>query len=63
MSSLTPAHLRGGLLQREVAASLGVSKRTLSNWLKQGHGPRPVRDGNRLLYDRADVDAFAAGVR
>lgn len=58
-----PTNLRPGLLQREAAAALGISPRTLNNWLRSGHGPAPVRDGGRLLYDRAAVEAFRAGVR
>lgn len=57
--------LRLGLNQVEAAAILGVSRQTLNNWRRSGFGPRPVRDGQRpgarLLYDRADVEAFAAG--
>lgn len=57
--------LRLGLTQIEAAGLIGVSRRTLNNWQRSGYGPRPTRDGNlpgsRLLYDRAQVEAFAAG--
>jgi predicted site-specific integrase-resolvase len=53
--------LRLGLNQLETAALLGVTRRTLNNWQRTGYGPQPVRDGNRLLYSRAEVEAFAAG--
>ena len=57
--------LRLGLSQVEAAAILGVSRQTLNNWQRSGFGPQPVRDGERpgarLLYDRAEVEAFAAG--
>jgi predicted site-specific integrase-resolvase len=49
----------------ETAIILGVSRQTLNNWHRSGFGPQPVREGNRpgarLLYDRAEVEAFAAG--
>jgi hypothetical protein len=37
----------------------------MNNWQRSNYGPQPVRDGERpgarLLYDRAEVEAFAAG--
>jgi hypothetical protein len=51
------------MLQKDVAAELGVSPRTLSRWLRDGYGPTAVRVGTNLLYDRAAVDAFVAGAR
>lgn len=51
--------------QTEAAAVLSVSRRTLNNWQRQGYGPQPTREGERpgarLLYDRAEIEAFAAG--
>ncbi len=55
--------LRPGLLQKEAADELQVSTRTLQRWSRQGFGPQPVRDGSRVLYDPAAVEAFKAGVR
>jgi len=63
MISTPPAALRAALLQKEAAAILGVTARTLRNWRRYGFGPQPHEDGGRLLYDRAAVDAFAAGAR
>jgi transcriptional regulator with XRE-family HTH domain len=64
MTSTSPT-LRLGLSQVETAALLGVTRRTLNNWQRSGFGPQPVREGQlpgaRLLYDRAEVEAFAAG--
>lgn len=60
MNTPSPA-LRLGLTQREAAAILQVSTRSLRRWAKEGFGPQPVRDGGQLLYDRAAVRAFAAG--
>lgn len=65
MLTMPSPSLRLGLNQGEVAALLGISRRTLNNWQRSGYGPTPVREGERpgarLLYDRADVEAFAAG--
>lgn len=42
------------------AAYLGVSPRTLEKWRRQGHGPRYVRLGSRLVaYLQRDLDAWA----
>lgn len=61
MLKLPTPTLRLGLSQIEAASVLGVTRRTLNNWQRIGYGPQPVRDGNRLLYNRAEVEAFAAG--
>lgn len=61
MQNLPPVTLRAGLSQLEAATLLGVTSRSLRNWQRSGFGPKPVRDGARLLYDRAEVEAFAAG--
>lgn len=63
MLTNVPINLRPGLLQKEAAAVIGVSVRTLNNWLHDRYGPTPVRDGRTLLYDRSAVEAFQAGVR
>jgi DNA-binding transcriptional MerR regulator len=55
------AELPPVLIQKETAARLGVSVRTLNTWLRTGYGPAPTRIGGVLLYDRAVVEAFAAG--
>lgn len=61
--SFAPTNLRPALLQKEAAEHLGVSIRTLLNWRNTNHGPQPVRDSGRWLYDRAEVEAFARGAR
>jgi DNA-binding transcriptional MerR regulator len=63
MPNTPPPHLRAALQQGEAADLIGVTPRTLRNWRKSGFGPTPVRDGCRLLYDRAEVSAFMAGAR
>ena len=64
LTTPSPA-LRLALSQVEVAALLGVNRRTLNNWHRSNFGPQPIREGERpgarLLYDRSDVEAFAAG--
>lgn len=49
----------GGLLtQREGAAFLGVSPRTLEGWRVRGGGPRFVRLGRAVRYRRADLEEY-----
>lgn len=48
--------------EREAAAILGVSKKTIANWRWRGEGPAWIRVGQRLVrYSRADLAAFVAG--
>jgi DNA-binding transcriptional MerR regulator len=58
-----PAAVRAALVQTEAAAFLGVNRRTLHNWRRAGFGPKPSRVAGRLLYDRAELEAFARGAR
>ena len=62
MFTETIATVRTGVTISEAAEFLGRSEKTLFNWRKCKFGPQPVRDGNRLLYDRAELAAFRAGV-
>lgn len=58
---MTPTHLaplRRGLLQREAAAEIGVTPRTMQRWAGQRIGPQPHRDGTTVLYDPTEVAAF-----
>ena len=42
------------------AAYLSISKATLYTWRtrRAGYGPRAIKAGGRLLYRRADLDAW-----
>lgn len=55
---------RRGLREREAAAYLGVSVKTLQAWRFQGRGPAYFRLGNKtIVYTGERLDAFRdAGV-
>lgn len=55
MSSETPPEY---LTTAEVAAILRVTINTLRQWRNEARGPRSFRVGGRVLYDRADLNAF-----
>jgi excisionase family DNA binding protein len=48
------------LTQKEVAAELRLSQRTLERWRVSGDGPRFVKAGRRVAYRAADLDAWIA---
>jgi excisionase family DNA binding protein len=49
------------LTDEQLAAMLDVTTRTTLRWRRDGGGPPYVRAGlRRVLYRRADVDAWAA---
>jgi predicted DNA-binding transcriptional regulator AlpA len=48
------------LLQREVAALLRLSERTLERMRVTGGGPRFVKAGRRVAYRATDIDAWIA---
>ena len=53
----------GHLSPAEVAALLGVSKRTLARHRSLGKGPAFEKIGRRVFYPRAKVEAWLAGRR
>ena len=63
MLNFPGAELPPVFIQREAAARLGVTPRTMRNWARDGFGPPPRRVGSTTLYDRAAVEAFARGAR
>ncbi|MFB9262829.1 helix-turn-helix transcriptional regulator [Bradyrhizobium erythrophlei] len=46
------------LMQREAAALLRLSERTLERWRVSGDGPPFVKAGRRVLYRPADLDTW-----
>lgn len=48
------------LLEREAAAYLRMSHHTLANRRVSGKGPAFSKDGRKVLYRIADLDAFVA---
>jgi predicted DNA-binding transcriptional regulator AlpA len=46
------------LSEREAAARVGLSPRTLEGYRTDGNGPAFVRLGRRVLYRPADLDAW-----
>lgn len=45
---------------RPAARYMGVPESTLKYWRAHGVGPRHYKLGRRIMYDRADLDAFIA---
>ena len=49
------------LLESEAAALLRLERGTLQNMRLGGRGPRFLKVGARVLYDRAELEAWARG--
>lgn len=47
----------------EVAAETGIPVETLRYWRYVGRGPESFKLGKRVMYDRADVEAFIADAK
>lgn len=47
----------------EVAEALRTTDDTVRYWRHTGYGPRGFKVGRRVLYDRADVEAWIAEQR
>ncbi|WP_166299574.1 helix-turn-helix transcriptional regulator [Bradyrhizobium sp. 2S1] len=48
------------LSQRDAAACLGLSPRTLERYRCTGFGPPYRKHGSRVLYHPADIEAWSA---
>jgi excisionase family DNA binding protein len=42
----------------ELAAYLRISRRSISNYVKEHKLPEPIRLGRRVLWRKDDIDAF-----
>ncbi|MCW2763607.1 MAG: binding domain, excisionase family [Marmoricola sp.] len=51
------------LTTEDVAEWLRTPTETLRYWRHAGKGPKSFKLGRRVLYSRADVEAFVAAVR
>ena len=56
MTGSTPRHLT----QADLADRWRISLRTLERWRAQGKGPGWLKLCGRVLYRKADVEAFVA---
>jgi DNA-binding transcriptional MerR regulator len=65
MSSAVKLPPSQALTSEQVATILGVTKKTLKNWLKSGKVPEPARnpDNNYRIWTLADVDAIRNIIR
>jgi predicted site-specific integrase-resolvase len=45
----------------ELASRLGIKRRTLSEWIREGVVPPPTRIRNRLYWRETDVQEFIQG--
>ncbi|WP_295401351.1 helix-turn-helix domain-containing protein [uncultured Thiocystis sp.] len=54
----TPTHRR--LNEREAAAELGISFRTLQQWRVRGIGPTYLKIGRSVRYDAASLEIWLA---
>lgn len=48
------------LNERQAAAALGLSHRTLQSWRVRGGGPEFIKLGSSVRYRPADLDAWLA---
>ncbi|MCD7984832.1 MAG: helix-turn-helix domain-containing protein [Desulfovibrio sp.] len=53
-------HIQRRINTAEAAEYLGVRPGTMEVWRSLGKGPRYIKLGARVVYEIADLDAFAA---
>jgi predicted DNA-binding transcriptional regulator AlpA len=42
----------------EIIGLLGISRKTLDNWIKEGHFPKPIKIGRRIFWRKEIVDNY-----
>jgi excisionase family DNA binding protein len=53
-----PGHTKSRLTVKQAAEYIGIAKSTLDKMRVAGGGPRFIKIGKRVLYDKADLDAW-----
>ena len=48
------------LSEKRLARRWGLSHRTLERWRHDDHGPSYLNIGGRVVYQRADIEAYEA---
>ena len=57
----TPVDLtHSELTDVEAGAYMRLNPKTLANWRSKGRGPKFLKIGGRVLYPRAELDAYKA---
>ena len=51
------------LTERDASKVLRLSVRTLQKWRLSGRGPRFLKLGHAVRYDRAELERFLTGAR
>jgi hypothetical protein len=54
---------RESLSEAEAGAFLGISPHSLRDWRGRGVGPHFIKAGRRVVYRRADLEAYQANLR
>lgn len=60
MQQTSTSPLRRRLTEREAAAELGISFRTLQQWRVRGFGPTFLKIGRAVRYDAESLEAWLA---
>ncbi|MBK1717606.1 helix-turn-helix transcriptional regulator [Thiocystis violacea] len=58
MPRISTSPLRRRLTEREAAAELGISFRTLQQWRVRGVGPSFLKIGRAVRYDAESLEAW-----
>lgn len=58
MTTLSQPAIRQLLNNDETADELGISRRTLPVWRVQGRGPKFIKIGKLVRYERTVIDAW-----
>jgi prophage regulatory protein len=47
----------------EITKKLGISRKTLDNWVKKGLFPSPIKIGRRIFWKESEIEAYLESTR
>jgi predicted DNA-binding transcriptional regulator AlpA len=42
----------------QIVKNLGISRKTLDNWIEGGNFPKPIKIGRRIFWKESEIDKF-----
>ena len=54
--------LRGFFTEEQLARELGIGRKSLHRWHREGRGPERTKIGKRVFYERSAVEAWLSSL-
>jgi excisionase family DNA binding protein len=51
------------LSAEEIIEKLGISRKTLDNWIEKGQFPKPFKIGRRIFWKESEIEEYLESTR